>query len=555
MEDLPGKPGGAAESRSIAPRTAEGYCGAGLRVLWEGEMALRLGILHYHLNPGGVTRVIENHLLGLDAVWTGEPARVVLLHGGRSDGFRRELLERLRNVELATATLPELDYDELHGRTDLGGEELAAATAAVLEDAGLPARETILHVHNHGLGKNRALCEALGRLAERGYALLLHIHDFAEDLRVANYRRVAALPAHVRYPQGPAIHYAVLNGRDHNILADAGVPAERLHLLPNPAPPVEPRRDRAAARQRLHKLFDVAPEQRFLLYPVRGIRRKNVGEAVLLSVLARAETVVGLTLAPINPAERGAFQHWNRLVAARGLPFRCEVGGSGGLSFAENLAAADGLVTTSLAEGFGMVFLEAWQVGLPLAGRDLPEITLDFVRVGLRLDRLQSRLEVPIRWLGAPRFAGRVAEAFTQTQEAYGLSRRASAEDVLAVKVIEGCVDFGDLDEEMQAEVVERVDGDPAARRELIALNGRLATALSLDAAAEARTIAENARVVEERFSPAATGRRLSVLYRELAAGERGGRPVAPPHPQRILDRFLELGRFRLIRGSAPPAS
>ena len=37
---------------------------------------------------------------------------------------------------------------------------------------------------------------------------------------------------------------------------------------------------------------------------------------------------------------------------------------------------------TSLAEGFGMVFLESWLAECPLLGRDLPEITRDFVEAG-----------------------------------------------------------------------------------------------------------------------------------------------------------------------------
>ena len=48
------------------------------------------------------------------------------------------------------------------------------------------------------------------------------------------------------------------------------------------------------------------------------------------------------------------------------------MGAPGGLEFFENLAAADAVATTSLAEGFGMVFLEAWLAGRPLVGRDLP---------------------------------------------------------------------------------------------------------------------------------------------------------------------------------------
>ena len=104
------------------------------------------------------------------------------------------------------------------------------------------------------------------------------------------------------------------------------------------------------------------------------------------------------------------------------LPCRFEVGAPGALTFMENLAAADAILTTSLAEGFGMVMLESWLAGRPLLGRDLPEITPDFVRRGLRLDWLRPRLLVPMEWIGRDRFHRAVVEAYRQTLESYGMT-------------------------------------------------------------------------------------------------------------------------------------
>jgi len=48
---------------------------------------MNLAIVHYHLNRGGVARVIENQLLALDAVLDPmRPWRAVILHGGRNAG-------------------------------------------------------------------------------------------------------------------------------------------------------------------------------------------------------------------------------------------------------------------------------------------------------------------------------------------------------------------------------------------------------------------------------------------------------------------------------------
>ena len=107
--------------------------------------------------------------------------------------------------------------------------------------------ETIVHVHNHSLGKNLAVPAALRHLADKGFALLLQIHDFAEDFRPPNYGRLRASSSSDNaqaiaawlYPQAPHVHYAVLNDRDLSILQEAGVSGDRVHLLPNAVAPFD----------------------------------------------------------------------------------------------------------------------------------------------------------------------------------------------------------------------------------------------------------------------------------------------------------------------------
>ncbi|KKK55068.1 hypothetical protein LCGC14_3078280, partial [marine sediment metagenome] len=178
--------------------------------------------------------------------------------------------------------------------------------------------QTVLHLHNHSLGKNRLAAPVVGRLAEAGYAILLQIHDFAEDFRADNYRQIGMETAAALYPQAEGIHYAVLNRRDHEILREAGVDPTRLHFLPNPVPQPVDLPSKSEARARLHERFGIGPQERFVLYPVRGIRRKNVGEALLYSALAPAGTTVGLTLAPLNPAELSIYTMWKELAAELG---------------------------------------------------------------------------------------------------------------------------------------------------------------------------------------------------------------------------------------------
>ncbi len=509
---------------------------------------MNLAILHYHLNRGGVTRVIENQLAALDAVLNpAEPWNVAIIHGGRREGWNEDLAGRLRAIRLSLLEVPLLDYDDVqpdggrHGPADLLVELYAA-----LGRLNFEPQYTVLHVHNHALGKNRCLPHVVPILAQDGYAELLQIHDFAEDFRPNNYRRLGN-PAEA-YQQAAGIHYAVLNGRDHDVLCQAGAVAERLHLLPNPVPEIDEPPRRADARRRLQEQFGVAVDDCLMLYPVRGIRRKNIGEALLYSVLAPPGAVVGLTLAPLNPAEAAIYTTWKDLAAELALPCRFELGEPGALSFAENLAACDAILTTSLAEGFGMVFLESWLAGRPLVGRDLPEITSDFVRAGLRLDSLRPQLRVPVDVVGAAAFRDAVAEAYRTTLELFNRVEPPHMADGIDAKIQDGMVDFGDLDEPMQRKVLEAVRQDGRRRQAVLDANAWLAQAFALRADTASQTIRHNADAIRRDYSLIPIGRRLLALYRQVAAAPRDEPPEPLPRTESILDQFLQLDRFRLMR-------
>jgi len=516
---------------------------------------VNLAILHYHLNRGGVTRVIENHLLALEAVL--DPARpwpVAVLSGGRRQDWSEDLPERLRTIRLSLVDVPRLDYDAQQPADHAGDvESLYADVRAALVGLAFAPRETVLFVHNHSLGKSRALPAVLGRLAADGFALVLEIHDFAEDFRPDNYRGLKAGEAlagpGMVYPQAPHVHYAALNRRDERILADAGIAPGQLHGLPNPVPPVDRLPDRQAARAKLASRLDVGLAQRYLLYPVRCIRRKNVGEALLLSALAPPGTVVGLTLAPLNPAELPVYQRWRDEAARLGLPCRFEVAAPGCLSFPENVAASDATITTSVAEGFGMVMLEAWLAGRPLLGRDLPEVTADFTGHGLRLPWLAERLAVPLEWVGREAFRAAFRQGVCRALAAYDLPEPEDLDAKIEAKTSGGLVDFGDLDEALQRDVLGRVHEDAQSRRRVLADNPRLEDALGMDVARAAAVIAQNVRVIDEHYSLVPSGRRLRGLL-ELAADAPRDEPLAPlPRPERILEAFLDPGRYRPVRG------
>lgn len=489
---------------------------------------MRVAILHYHLRPGGVTRVIENAVAALGP----HDVEVVVLSGEDYEGMA------LPNVR----TVPGLGYRD-HADDDGPGPDALAANLLAAARDGLGGEEPdVWHVHNHSLGKNAVFIPAFAQLLAEGRRALLQVHDFAEDGRPGNYRVLAAgagagddaVEGRLAYPLGPGVHYAVLNARDAGFLRTAGAPEAQLHLLPNAVHvPAEPRQDGGEAPAALPGV------DALYLYPTRGIRRKNIGEAALIAACAPEGAAVATTLAPKNPVWQPVHDRWAAFAEERGLRLHLGAAEGEGDLFPALVAQSEALLTTSIAEGFGLAFLEPWGFGKRLVGRDLPDITRDFRDEGLDLADLYTRLPVPVDAFDFPALKERLASGLRDYYAAYG--REAGDDDARAALdawVRDGQIDFGCLDEPLQEQVIARALGDAALRA---------AIADRVFKSEEALSIGHNREVVRDRYSLAAYGERLAGIYRDLAAA-----PVAPPDAaldaRRLLDCFLDPTRFRLLR-------
>lgn len=469
---------------------------------------MQIAILHHHLNRGGVTSVIANHLRSLATLPEAQrPERVVIFYDGQQDGWPADLPSEL---SIALVDEPALGYDAAGASAE--PERLADILCERFDACGLQPGDTLLHVHNHSLGKNASLPRALEHLAGDGWRMLLQIHDFAEDNRPENYRHLQHAIGvsdpdelgEILYPQSPGIHYATLTERDAEILRTAGIAEERLHTLPNPVHEFGEMPSREEAKSRVFPVLGLPPEARLIVYPVRGIRRKNLGEMLLLSALAQDGTYFAVTLRPKNPVEAASFDRWAWLAEDLDLPCRFDTGGAYECDFKDTLAAADAILTTSVAEGFGMVFLEAWLAGKPLIGRDLPEITREFKAVGMTFDGMWDAL--PCR-----------------TEEP---------------------TDFGRLSAGQQETLIRRVATDKLTREEVANLAATAASAV--DARFAGRDLVEpNAAVVRVEYCLDRLGKRLG----DVGAFERSDDEApAAFYGSRIVKHFADPRRQYPVR-------
>src|SRR5690606_33754193 len=130
----------------------------------------------------------------------------------------------------------------------------------------------IWHFHNHSLGKNALIAPVAAAMARARHRLVLPIPDLAEDGRPANFPIIAGEP--LLHPVAPRVRLVFLNRRDREDFTAAGMPETFTDILENPVLPGHHR----------HRTHPGRPP--LVLYPVRGIRRKNPAECLLLAAHA-----------------------------------------------------------------------------------------------------------------------------------------------------------------------------------------------------------------------------------------------------------------------------
>jgi len=486
---------------------------------------MRVAIIHYHLRSGGVSRVIQHAVSSLE----GHDVQPVVLVGEKpTDGAVPH--EKIKVIE-------GIDYsDHNDGLTaEIIAERLVKGATEAL--GGAP---DVWHFHNHSMGKNCALTEAVSVLARQNHRILLQLHDFPEDGRPHLFKdlrkylgkgQIHSL-GELMYPQATHIHYATINSRDMNLLADLGVDRSILHLIPNAATLECGPSDE----------WNPSPEGgKLILYPIRAIRRKNVGEFLLWSAFAGPDARFAVTLAPKSAADRIAYEHWIKFSAKEKLPVEFEVGMKDDTPFAERLKSAWIAVTTSVAEGFGLTFVEPWLVNRPVVGRRIPEIDHEFTDAGIDLSGLYEKLLVPLDWIDSEALRARIQKVYRAMLSTYDRELQPHDVDRALAAACEGDrIDFGRLDEKFQSEIILRLKHSPESRSEMqpdtFVPRGEMHN-----------RIEQNRKAVIEHYSLEKYGNRLMDIYKDVANSETGevdqGLPV-----QKILDAFLSPERFFLLR-------
>lgn len=465
---------------------------------------MKIAFIHYHLKTGGVTTVIRQQVEVLNNVgW-----EVMVLTGETPpEDFPAEV-----------HFIPGLGYEHL-----LEDEHSAKSVVKHMFNILLrrwPNGPDVVHAHNPTLAKNQLFQSVLKSLRAAGLQVLCQIHDFAEDGRPGAYYNESYVAD---------CHYAAINQRDYHLLLESGLLETGCHLLPNPVSPPATVVEKSVDKD--------AP----VLYPIRAIRRKNIGEAILVSLFHSPPAKIAITLPPNSPADMECYLEWQDFVRKLKLPIQFEAGVNA--DFDELMAGCRYAITTSITEGFGFAFLEPWLAGKSLWGRLLPDICKGFMEAGIELDHLYSHLWIPLEWLDVSTLSVQWRAAMSRMVLRFKFPRSHDEINSAWQTITQNArIDFGMLDERIQQVVIEKLVRDNSAREQLVVHNQFLSQ--PGPPSKNQDLIEKNAALIMRHYSPENYASRLTHLYTHVANNDVSH----SIDKTKLLKAFLDPVHFSMLK-------
>jgi glycosyltransferase involved in cell wall biosynthesis len=288
----------------------------------------------------------------------------------------------------------------------------------------------VLHAHNINLFFNPALSEGLKILSKKypkKLLVILQVHDFAEDnrperlelLKTFTGKRNLKLSRTIGFPLTKNIIYFTINSRDEFILKKAGIPPKRVFYFPNALHIKQFNQKPIKDKELLNHIekyandegYTFSKDRKILLYPVRVIKRKNIAEAILILKLlnkVKDEYQLLITLDSDIKVEDDYSGKIKEYVKNKQIPVTIGLGlklisPTGKRkknknkeiiqhTLADLFYLTHTIISTSVIEGFGFVFLEGWITKKQVVGRKLDFVMRDFEKEGMKFPGFYTHL-------------------------------------------------------------------------------------------------------------------------------------------------------------------
>jgi len=412
------------------------------------ERKLHLGIGHYGIGfQDGVNTVICRNVKALRTI---DSQLKITLFGKLAPDYQEFIKAEAGRLEY-------LNIDEFHPASEMRSRVQKSITEQQVHDymwqgtnlaeiLDMKLREMdVILIENLGIGIDPSVTYAFYLYtqycdrAHVGKRFIFRVHDFVQqrphffsNVKKFHERRFAVVPDwhSVLYPSFKNIQYIAINRYDRSRLIEHGIEEDLVFYIPNSVDksiiPIDDRTDEL--KRIIIRREKLDPSTRFILYPVRCVRRKNVEEAIffvcLLNSLANGQhkarnhgLVEGryhllVSLLPESEDDRIYCDQILSFVKKHALPVSIGFNDLVSLnremnpndpavmsrySIGDFVRVADLVITTSFLEGFGFAYLEPWILDRPVIGRSIPFVTPDFQAEGMKLGHLYTVLIVDER--------------------------------------------------------------------------------------------------------------------------------------------------------------
>ncbi|MFH1917857.1 MAG: hypothetical protein ABIJ14_01975 [Nanoarchaeota archaeon] len=181
-------------------------------------------------------------------------------------------------------------------------------------------------------------------------------------------------------------------------------------VIPNPIISSDFYYDEERARD-LSSLFEkkgiLKQDEKPIVYPSRVLRRKNMEEALLLTKMLNSPDVNHKLIITLAHDKDDYREELEKIIEDYGVP--CSLGEAEeyiGFNRENGFVISDlysmcrlnkgFALTTSVIEGFCYGLIEPWLVGVPVIGRDIPEVSEDFTESGMCLEYMYGNDVFPV---------------------------------------------------------------------------------------------------------------------------------------------------------------
>ncbi len=465
---------------------------------------IKIALFHYHFLPGGVATVAAlavNALLeyGLDNSMQKDSFLIeeICFISGREENLENLISSKIikpegNNARIGYEVCHAIDY--LSAESQSGSQHENTGAADEILKLFKKYSSYIWWIHNYHLGKNPLFTSLLTQYLSENSSqkAILHIHDFPECGRLSNLNYLTGYVKSL-YPVKKNIRYAAINARDTGYLIRAGIPQCCVSLLYDPVPDNmvhKPFQDESAEeaeiRDKAKKILSGAygkffpgfrPDKPFALYPVRTIRRKNILEAALLAHITGDGFNLIVTLPGVSDQEKKYSDIVKSCFESGSAPGIWGCGSTvygEAASFDNVIAASDFIISSSVLEGFGYLFIDALRWSKPFAAR-----YLDIIE-GFK-DIFDNTASCFYRSVNVPLSIGEREEILTRWLAL--IKTYSNVIDSSLVKLIESNIsslftmeytDFSFLPVSKQAEILLRTKNDFSFRDDIKQLNSKV---------------------------------------------------------------------------------